>query len=62
MFTQLRDSSSELIGALGREGKRAVAIDVARYPHTAAMDARLKTAQGETAYRKRKWIVEAPNG
>ena len=29
---------------------------------TAAMDAKLKTPQGQAAYRKRKWIVEAPNG
>ncbi|PSL78524.1 hypothetical protein C7T35_42465, partial [Variovorax sp. WS11] len=27
-----------------------------------AMDARLKTPPGQAAYRKRKWIVEAPNG
>ena len=26
------------------------------------MDAKLKTAQGQAAYRKRKWIVEAPYG
>ena len=26
------------------------------------MDAKLKTPQGQAAYRKRKWIVEAPNG
>ena len=29
---------------------------------TAAKDAKLKTPQGQAAYRKRKWIVEAPNG
>lgn len=26
------------------------------------MDAKLKTPQGQEAYSKRKWIVEAPNG
>lgn len=26
------------------------------------MDARLQTPQGQAAYRKRKWIVEASNG
>lgn len=26
------------------------------------MGARLKIPEGEAAYRKRKWIVEAPNG
>ena len=62
VFAQLKDSPSELIVALGREGKQALQIDAHQYPHTAAMDARLKTAQGQAAYRKRKWIVEAPNG
>ena len=62
VFAQLKDSPSELIVALGREGKRDQQIDAQQYPHTAAMDARLKTAQGQAAYRKRKWIVEAPNG
>ncbi len=62
VFEQLRDSPSELIVALGREGKQAVSIDTEQYPHTAAMDAKLRTPQGRAAYRKRKWIVEAPNG
>ena len=62
VFEQLKDSPSELIVALGRQGKQAVAIDAEQYPHTAAMDAKLKTPQGQAAYRKRKWIVEAPNG
>ncbi len=62
VFEQLKDSPSELIVALGREGKQALDIDAEQYPRTAAMDARLKTPQGRAAYRKRKWIVEAPNG
>lgn len=62
VFEQLKDSPSELIVALGREGKQVVAIDAEQYPHTAAMDAKLKTPRGQAAYRKRKWIVEAPNG
>jgi transposase len=62
VFEQLKDSPSELIVALGREGKLAVSIDAEQYPHTAAMQAKLKTPQGQAAYRKRKWIVEAPNG
>ena len=62
VFEQLKDSPSELIVALGRQGKQTVAIDAEQYPHTAAMDAKLKTPQGQAAYRKRKWIVEAPNG
>ena len=62
VFEQLKDSPGELIVALGREGKQAVSIDVEQYPHTAAMDAKLRTPRGQAAYRKRKWIVEAPNG
>ena len=62
VFAQLKDSPSELIVALGREGKQELQIDAQQYPHTAAMDAKLKTPQGQAAYRKRKWIVEAPNG
>lgn len=62
VFAQLKDSPSELIVALGREGRQELQIDAQQYPHTAAMDARLKTPKGQAAYRKRKWIVEAPNG
>ena len=62
VFEQLKDSPSELIVALGREGKQAVVIDAEQYPHTAVMDAKLRTPRGQAAYRKRKWIVEAPNG
>ena len=29
---------------------------------SAAMAAKLKTEQGQAAYRKRKWIAEPPNG
>ena len=62
VFEQLKDSPSELIVALGREGKQAVSIDANQYPHTAAMDAKLRAPRGQAAYRKRKWLVEAPNG
>jgi hypothetical protein len=62
VFEQLKHSPSELIVALGREGKQAVSIDAEQHPHTAAMDAKLRTPKGKAAYRKRKWIVEAPNG
>jgi len=48
--------------ALGREGKQALKIDTERYPHAEAMDAWLRTPQGQAVYRKRNWIVEAPNG
>ena len=61
VFEQPKDSPSALIVALGREGKQAVTIDTEQHPHTATMQARFKTLQGQVAYRKRNWIVEAPN-
>ncbi len=62
VFEQLRDHPSELVVALGREGKEQVAIDSNKYPRTATMAAKLQTDQAKTAYRKRKWIAEPPNG
>ena len=62
VFEQLKDGPSELIVALGREGKQELQIDAERYPRTAAMQAKFKTPDAQAAYRKRKWIVEAPNG
>jgi transposase len=62
VFEQLSQCSSELVVALGREGKEQVAIDCQKYPHTAAMAAKLQTDETQTAYRKRKWIAEPPNG
>ena len=62
VFAQFKDSPVELIVALGREGKQDLQINAEQYPHRAAMDAKRKTAQGQAAYRKRKWIVEAPYG
>ena len=58
----LKQAPIELVVALGREGKEHAEIDAQRYPHTAAMAAKLQTAQGRAAYRKRKWIAEPPNG
>ncbi len=62
VFEQLRDHPSELVVALGREGKEQVAIDSSKYPRTAAMAAKLQTDEAKEAYRKRKWIAEPPNG
>lgn len=54
---------TELVIALGREGKaRAAPKDVKRYPHTVAMAAKFQTEQAQKDYRKRKWIAEPPNG
>lgn len=57
----LKDAPIELVVALGREGKQHARIDPQTHPHTAAMAARLQTAAGKAAYRKRKWISEPPN-
>lgn len=61
-FAQLSAHDTELIVALGREGKVAAQIDAGQYPHTAAMLQKLQSEEGQHAYRKRKWIVEPPNG
>jgi IS5 family transposase len=54
---------TELVIALGREGKaRAAPKDASRYPHTVAMAAKFQTEQTPKDYRKRKWIAEPPNG
>lgn len=62
VFERLKDHPTELVVALGREGKEQVAIDASKYPCTAAMAAKLQTDDGQRAYRKRKWIAEPPNG
>ena len=61
VFEQLSTSKTEVIVALGREGEDHVLIDKEQYPRTAAMHEKLKSVDGEKAYRKRKWIVEPPN-
>ena len=54
---------TELVIALGREGKaRTAPKDAKRYPHTVAMAAKFETKQGKIDYRRRKWIAEPPNG
>lgn len=54
---------TELVIALGREGKELVKPrDEKRYPRTVAMAAKFETEQGKLDYRKRKWIAEPPNG
>jgi transposase len=61
-FAGCAGSGTELVVALGREGKRCAEIDADKNPHTAAMAAKLQTDGGKTAYRRRKWIAEPPNG
>jgi transposase len=62
VFAQLADSGTDLVVALGREGKQPLGFDPARSPHLAAMAAKLQSAAGKAAYRRRKWIAEPPNG
>jgi transposase len=62
VFEQLSTLPVELIVALGREGKEQVQINAESYPRTVAMQDKLRSTEGEKAYRKRKWIVEPPNG
>lgn len=61
VFEQLADHT-ELIVALGREGKQHVAIDPAGLPRTVAMAAKMQTDETRDAYRRRKWLAEPPNG
>jgi hypothetical protein len=62
VFEQLKDHPTELIVALGREGKQHGQFNQAKYPCTAAMAAKLRTDEGRDAYRRSKWIAEPPNG
>lgn len=61
VFEELGERT-DLIVALGREGKKHVAINAANLPHTAAMAAKMHTEPAQTAYRRRKWLAEPPNG
>jgi Transposase DDE domain/Transposase IS116/IS110/IS902 family len=62
VFKHLADHRAEIIVALGREGRDDVKIDPQKYPHTAAMADKLGTDRAKAAYRRRKAIVELPNG
>jgi len=61
VLQQLSTSPTEVIVALGREGRKSMAIDPDKLPHTAAMAAKLQSADGQAKYRRRKAIVEPPN-
>lgn len=62
VFAHFAGAATELVVALGREGKQQLKFDPEKKPHTAAMAAKLQTDAGRNAYRKRKWIAEPPNG
>ena len=48
--------------ALGREGRRQVAVDAEKHPAKAAMAEKLATEAGRAQYAQRKWLAEAPIG
>ena len=48
--------------ALGREGRRGVAVNAENRPATARMGEKLATEAGRARYAERKWLSEAPNG
>ena len=62
-FAGLAESApaTELIVALGREGKRRVSLDAGTLPRTVAMAAKLDSPAGRSRYRRRKAIVEPVN-
>lgn len=62
VFDALQDHPTELLVALGREGKKQLAIDAHKRPHTAAMARKFESEQTQTDYRRRKWLSEPPNG
>ena len=61
VFTALA-ARTDLVVAIGREGKEHRAIDETSLPLTAAMVAKMKTPEARDAYRRRKWLAEPPNG
>jgi len=62
VFRALDGCGTELVVALGREGKQQVHFDAQRNPHTVEMADKLQSDGGRAAYRRRKWIAEPPNG
>jgi hypothetical protein len=62
VFEQLVGGETHLLVSLGREGKQQLRFHAERKPHSAQMAAKLQSAEGKAAYRKRKWIAEPPNG
>ena len=53
---------TDLVVAIGREGKSHRRINEASLPLTAAMATKMKTPPAREAYRRRKWLAEPPNG
>lgn len=62
VFAQLASHPANIMVSLGREGREIAALDPKKSPYTAAMAAKMATPEAQAAYRRRKAIVEAPNG
>lgn len=62
VFEALQEHPTELVVALGREGKKQLTIDPNRRPLTAAMARKFQSEQTQLDYRRRKWLSEPPNG
>ena len=60
VFEQLANSGTELVVALGREGKQQLGFDPARSPHLAEMAAKLQSAEGKAAYRRESGSPSRP--
>ena len=58
---QLSASTTEVIVALGREGRQQASINADKRPLTAAMGDKLQSAEGQAKYRRRHAIVKPPN-
>jgi hypothetical protein len=61
VFGHLAAHPTELVVALGREGRGTAKIDAKNNPYTVAMAEKMATAEAQAAYRRRKAIVEPPN-
>lgn len=62
VFEALKEHPTELVVALGREGKKPLAIDAKKRPLTVAMAQKFESEQTQLDYRRRKWLSEPPNG
>ena len=58
----LEDRGVDGYVALGREGRRRVAVDAEKHPAKAGMAEKLATEAGRAQYAQRKWLSEAPIG
>ena len=61
VLKQLGASTTEVIVALGREGRQQAGINADKRPLTAAMGDKPQSAEGQAKYRRRKAIVKPPN-